>query len=139
MMLLTTVFLTVFAAIFTIIGVATDSWPDSTGGLFVRGKTDRNYTAAGVLLILAILMLVPASVLVTGFFLRLINTTADRLKALILFLIFVAGIFIVTAYSRTIHNRWYSYHITVTAGALTFISTIFLTYWIGRTSVRSSN
>jgi hypothetical protein len=138
-MLSATTILGALAALFAIIGVATPGWPYNKNQLLGCGATcDYNYTAAGVLLIIAIVFLIIAGLLAVMFLQRYIASPADRIKALALALLVIAVIFIVSAYSCTLYRQnynYYSYHLTVTAGILAFLSTIFFTYWIGRTSV----
>jgi hypothetical protein len=138
-MLSATIILGALAALFAIIGVATPGWPFSNNPLFGCGaRCSYNSTAAGVLLIIAIVFLVAAGLLTVMFLQKYIASTADRIKAVTLALLVIAVIFIVSAYSCALYNgnaNFYSYHLTVTAGILAFLSTMFFTYWLGRVSV----
>jgi len=135
-MLLAAAVLGTLATLFAIIGVATRAWTGSNIGLFnLVSNSERNFTAAGVLLIIAIVILAIAILFTVMFLKRLINKSSDKIKFLVLALFILAVIFIVSAYSRAVAISLYSYHLTVTAGALAFLSTIFFTYWLGRASV----
>jgi membrane protease YdiL (CAAX protease family) len=139
-MLLATAVLGALAILFAIIGVATRAWPIGTIALFNCGnQCDYRHTAAGVLLIIAIVALAIASILTIMFLRRLISHFSDRIKAFVLSLIVLSGILIVTAYSITLPNAYYSYHLAVTAGILVFLSAISFTYFCGHTSVMSSS
>lgn len=138
-MLLATIVCGIFAVFFAIIGVATDGWRnpfnDNKTQLFPWGnQLEHNYTATGILLIISIVMTAIATLCTIMFLLEFINNSANRIKAFVLFLFVLSGILIAAAYSRAVATRFYSYHMSVTAGTLTFLSMIFFTYWIGYNS-----
>ncbi|CAF0891116.1 unnamed protein product [Adineta steineri] len=136
--LLITIVLAAVGILFTIIGVATPGWGALSGrvSLFRCGSPCVfNYTAAGVLLLIAILFLVIAIVFTLMFWRGMISNSSDIIKSIVLVLFVVAAIFITVAYSRATLSNFYSYHIAVTAGNLVFLSALSFAYWLGRTSV----
>jgi hypothetical protein len=143
-MLLATAVLGTLATFFAIVGVGAPGWPRLSGSpvssanrtSLLSSNNISGYTSAGVLLIIAIVILIIASLLTFMFLREFINDSSDRIKGLLLFFFVLAGIFIMSAYSRAVSIDFYSYHLSVVAGILNFISIIFFTYWLGRTSVR---
>jgi putative Mn2+ efflux pump MntP len=132
--LLTTLVLAAIATLFTILAVALPGWP--LGRLLNCGiACPSNYIAAGVLLIIAIVLLTVAIAFTVMFWRGLISNSSDKIKGIVLALFVICNIFIVTAYSRVINPEVYSYHLAAAAGSLTFVSSILFTYWLGRTSV----
>ncbi len=128
------------AAIFALIGVATPGWPSSDVSYRIQlfncgGLCKYSYTAAGVLLIIAIVILVISSVIIILFLRKFISNPTDRMKGPLFFFLIIAGVFIVSSYSRAVDGVYYSYHLSVSAGIMTFFSAIFFTYWVGRNSV----
>ncbi len=138
-MLLAAAVCAALAAIFALIGVATPGWRSGSGSevqLFNCGtQCNYNSIAAGVLLIIAIVILVVSSLIIILFLRKFISNPTDRMKGPLLSSLLIAGIFIVSAYSRPVDGGYYSYHLSVTAGTMTFFSAIFFTYWVGRNSV----
>lgn len=133
--LLTSVFLGVLATIFTIVAVATDGWPGDVQ-LFKYKHTD--WTAAGVLLILSILLLALAVVFILMLWRGIISNSTDVVKNLVLGFLIIAAIFIVIAYSRFSSSKLYSLQLAVTAGLFTFLSAVIFSFWLGRTSLMQS-
>ncbi|CAF1127760.1 unnamed protein product [Adineta steineri] len=133
--LLISIVLAAVGILFTIIGVATPGWAGSINLFRCGSRCPLNYTAAGVLLLLAILFLVIAIVFTLMFWRGMISNSSDIIKNIVLFLFLLAAIFITVAYSRAMPSGLYSYHIAVTAGNLVFLSALAFTYWLGRTSV----
>lgn len=137
-MLLATIVSAALALLFAIIGVATPGWPSTNTRLFDCSGCPYNSTAIGVLLIIAIIFLFIAGVVAILFLQRILQRSLDLIKLLVLVLLLISGIFIVAAYSTVFHIKGtnvYSYHLAVTAGVLTFLSALFFSYFMGRTSV----
>jgi len=132
--LLTTLVLAAVATLFTILAVALPGWPL---GRLLNCVTacPSDYIAAGVLLIIAIILLTVAIAFTVMFWRGLISNSSDKIKGIVLAFFVVSNILIVAAYSRVIIPEFYSYHLAVTASSLTFVSSILFTYWLGRTSV----
>lgn len=136
--LLATIASAALALLFAIIGVAAPGW---LGGarLFNCGVScPNNNIAAGVLLIIAIVFLFLSVVAAVILRLRYAENQADFIKFVVLFLLFIASIFIVAAYSSVYLIKGYknySYHLSTTAGVLAFLSTLFFSYYMGRSSV----
>jgi len=126
------------AALFSIIAVATPGWSGCHTGIFSCGKY---YTATGALLIISIIMLTIIFLCIAMFFRGILSNTADKIKIVVVLLLFLSGIFIVSGYSSPLHDgevsRIYSYHLAVAAGIFTYISTILFTFYAGHTSVRN--
>lgn len=125
------------AALFTIIGVSAPGW-NSSGNLALfkcRGNCSA-YTAAGVLLIIAIVFLAMAIALTVMVARRIIAHPTAPLKSIILSLFILAAIVIVVAYSRAlVYAQGYSYQLTAIASIFTFVSSLIVSYWIGRTHI----
>ena len=136
--LLATIVLAGLALFFAIIGVATPGWVDKSR-LFNCGEScPNNNISAGALLIIAIIFLFVCVLVAVMILQRFIDSSADLIKFLLLFLLLISGIFIVAAYSSVFllkDSNNYSYHLSVTAGVLTFVSALFFSYYVGRTSV----
>ena len=127
------------AALFSIIAVATPGWSGCHTGIFSCGKY---YTATGALLIISIIMLTIIFLCIAMFFRGILSNTADKIKIVVVLVLFLSGIFIVSGYSSPLHNKdvfstIYSYHLAVAAGIFTYISTILFTFYAGHTSVRN--
>jgi hypothetical protein len=133
--LLTTLVFAAIATLFTILAVALTGWPGGIQLFNCGNLCPIGYTAAGVLLIIAIIILTVAIVFTVMFWRGLISNSSDKIKGIALALFVISNIFIVAAYSRITSPEFYSYHLAVTAGIFTFLSSILFTYWLGRTSV----
>lgn len=127
--LLVSLVLGALALLFTIIGTAIPYW----GGVGVFNFN----TGTGALLIIAIVLLMVAVVFTAMFWRGIISNASDMIKYVVLALFIISGIFIVAAYSQAVPYSIlvYSYHLTVTAGILTFLSLMCFSFWAGRTSV----
>jgi len=139
-MLLATVIFGTVATFFAIIGVASSGWPPNKVALFNwNNRNGFNYASAGVLLVIAIVILIIAILFTILFQREFIKEPSERIKGLLLACFVLAGIFMIAGYSRAVLIGFYSYHLSVIAGILTFFSAIFFTYWLGRTSVAIYN
>lgn len=107
---------------------------------FIESGGCKYYIAAGVLLIFSIILLTGALLLIVMFLRGILKNESGRIKAVVLVLLFIGGIFIISGYSSPQHqpgNNYYSYHLAVAAGIFTYISTIFFAYYAGHTSISS--
>ena len=132
--LLVATVLSVLSILFAIIALSTPGWRGTHDFRLFR---EHDTTTAGVLLILAIILLAVCLILLIVFTHRFVPQPTKRLKGLLLAFATLAGIFIVAAYADVtticIQNA-YSYQLAVVSGIFTFLSTIAISYWLGCTS-----
>jgi membrane protein DedA with SNARE-associated domain len=124
------------AAFFSIIGVSTPGWSSIGQRLFKCNHYCHESTTIGVLLIIAILLLVVTTLVCVAFARRFVTQPTNIMQSVLFLLPFIATIIIVVAYSRALAgDAGYSYQLTVISGVFAFLSTIFITYWVGRRSM----
>ena len=132
--LLVAAILLALSTLFSIIAVATPGWNVAHTARLLKFP---GTTAAGVLLIIAIVLQAVCLVLLLVFARRVVAQPTNRLKALLLAFTILAGIFIVSAYSDVVwlvNGRVYGYQLAVVSGIFTFLSAIIISYWLGSTS-----
>jgi hypothetical protein len=120
--------------LFTIIALATPGWYGTHNYRLFR---DTDTTTAGVLLVLAVILLGVCLILLLVIARRLVPQPPNLLKGLLLGFAVVAAIFIVAAYADLtvgVLGKAYSYQLTVVSGILAFLSAIIISYWLGCTS-----
>ena len=132
LVLLLSIFLAAVATLLAIIGVSTDGWPGSKQ-LFKYHWSDT--TAAGVLLLISIVLLALAALFTVMFWRGIISNAADRMKSLILVFLISAAILITVAYVHPFHAKQFSLHLSVAASVLAFLSAVMFSFWLGRTSM----
>lgn len=137
-LLFVTAAITVIAALFCVIGLATTSWAGSCG-LFNAPSGCRS-TSSGALAIISFLLLMAAVIILL---LLAVKILPASIRAVCLIVLFVAGIFTLSTITAYFHSSTgYSYRLVVVAHFLCYVASIAAAFWLGAsytTHVQQSN
>lgn len=117
------------ALLFAIISVAAPGWNGRS-----LMKNCNNCLSTTILSFLGIILLILGIISTILFAKRLITSFSTSIKVSAVLLFTFAGIFFVAAYAsysgHVVNN--YSYYLMITASIFTFISSIIISFWLGR-------